>query len=298
MEDQAFWSYDIMSWINQALKNRPGLYVILLTSGAADPNDPQFPDAFLCNSINHGLLDGLTPAQIAHVGYFRRMQAFNDKGPVTVSAATPDVVANRIQATTAVVVTATVAANQLSGRNLYLRNGGNLFPVIGNLEAASGSNLILVVGDLPGPTPIAPGAYTLTQGMGVTVHAKTTLIDDTWACIGSANCMRRSLYTDLEHSVGYIDLDNAAVKEYRKNLWSDHFRHAAADFDDIQAALWSWNSAWGTAGAAPARPPELVPTIIPIVPDTLLQGNDKSKYDWYEDVNSQDAWGGLCPLIP
>lgn len=300
MEDQSFWSYEIMSWINQAVVNNAGLNVILLTSGAADPTDPQFPDAFLCNAINHGLLNGLTAAQIARIGYFRRMQSFNDQGPVTVTGVAPGAVANRTQATTAIAVTTNVAANALSGKNLYLRSGanGNLFPVIGNLAATSGANLVLIVGSVPGPTALTAGAFTLTEGLGITVHAKTTIIDDTWACIGSANCMRRSLFTDLEHSVGYIDLDNVAVKEYRKNLWADHFRHPAALFDDIVEALWSWNSLWGSMGVSPARPDELVPTIIPIVPDTLLQGKDQSKYDWYEDVNSQDPWGGLCPLIP
>ena len=297
MEDQSFWSYDIMSWINQAVVNNAGLHVILLTSGAADPNDPQFPDAFLCNSINHGLLNGLTAAQIARIGYFRRMQSFTNKGLVTVTSTAPDTVANRTQATTTVAVTTNVAANALSGKNQYLRGvGGSIFPVIGNLAAASGTDLVLIVGDVPGPTAITADAFILTEGLGIMVHAKTTIIDDTWACIGSANCMRRSLFTELEHSVGYIDLDNVAVKEYRKNLWADHFRHTAADFDDLQGALWSWNSLWGTMGAAPARPDELVPTILPIVPDALLQGHDKSKYDWYIDANSQDPWGGLCPL--
>jgi phosphatidylserine/phosphatidylglycerophosphate/cardiolipin synthase-like enzyme len=296
IEDQSFWSYDIMSWINQAVVNQPTLNVILLTSGASDPNDPNFPAAYVCNAINHGLLNGLTATQIARIGYFRRMQSFTDESPVTVTSTAPDTIAGRTQATTDAVATANMAANELSGDNLYLRGGGgNLFPVTGNLAAAPGTNLVLIVDSLPGPTAITAGPFTQTQAVGITVHAKTTIIDDTWACIGSANCMRRSLFTDLEYSVGYIDLDNVAVKEYRKNLWADHFRHAAADFDDIESALWSWNSLWGAMGTSPARPDEIVQAVIPIVPDEILQGKNLSKYDWFVDVNSQAAWGGLCP---
>jgi hypothetical protein len=37
------------------------------------------------------------------------------------------------------------------------------------------------------------------------VHCKVTIIDDVWCAIGSANCMRRSLYTDIELSVSILE---------------------------------------------------------------------------------------------
>jgi hypothetical protein len=100
----------------------------------------------------------------------------------------------------------------------------------------------------------------------------------------------------LEHAVGILDEDELVVKEYRKALWADHFRHPTpADFDDIQEALHGWEPTWGVAGAAPARPDILAPTTLPIVPDALLEGKTKEKYDWFTDLDSRDDWGGLCP---
>ena len=58
IEDQCFWSTEVMSWINEAIRTpRPDLRVILVISGMSDPSDPKFPDqAILTNSINKSLL--------------------------------------------------------------------------------------------------------------------------------------------------------------------------------------------------------------------------------------------------
>ena len=45
---------------------------------------------------------------------------------------------------------------------------------------------------------------------GTSVHAKVAIVDDAWCAVGSANCMRRSLYTDVELSVGVIDATDPA----------------------------------------------------------------------------------------
>lgn len=84
-----------------------------------------------------------------------------------------------------------------------------------------------------------------------TVHAKTTLIDDKWALIGSANFAQRSLYTDFEQCVGFAD--GARVREYRKALWKEHLCGEAglscmADSavtlvsDDLSVSLASWDT--------------------------------------------------------
>lgn len=64
----------------------------------------------------------------------------------------------------------------------------------------------------------------------IIIHSKVTIIDDVWVAIGSANCMRRSLYTDAELSVGIIDEPDAAspseglctVADFRCSLWAEH----------------------------------------------------------------------------
>lgn len=77
------------------------------------------------------------------------------------------------------------------------------------------------------------------------VHCKVTIIDDVWCAIGSANCMRRSLYTDIELSVSILEpptLDNklpstpeaeadpsnygkeepSFVQDFRRKLWAHY----------------------------------------------------------------------------
>jgi phosphatidylserine/phosphatidylglycerophosphate/cardiolipin synthase-like enzyme len=44
------------------------------------------------------------------------------------------------------------------------------------------------------------------------VHSKVTIIDDIWCAIGSANCMRRSLYTDIELAVGILEVPTPAAR--------------------------------------------------------------------------------------
>ncbi len=57
----------------------------------------------------------------------------------------------------------------------------------------------------------------------VVVHSKATIIDDHWLFVGSANCMRRSLYTDGEISVGVLDKHDTLAKQARIDLWGGHF---------------------------------------------------------------------------
>jgi hypothetical protein len=79
------------------------------------------------------------------------------------------------------------------------------------------------------------------------VHCKVTIIDDAWCAIGSANCMRRSLYTDIELSVSILEPptpDNqlpgtsaqeanpgahgkqapSFVQRFRRDLWAHYCR--------------------------------------------------------------------------
>jgi phosphatidylserine/phosphatidylglycerophosphate/cardiolipin synthase-like enzyme len=83
-----------------------------------------------------------------------------------------------------------------------------------------------------------------------TVHAKTTLIDDVWAMIGSANFAQRSLYTDFEHCISVAD--EPAVKAYRRLLWEEHLSGLHGDAymledpvplasDDIVESLLRWD---------------------------------------------------------
>ena len=50
-----------------------------------------------------------------------------------------------------------------------------------------------------------PAYIVFHEWTGNAVHCKVTIIDDIWCAIGSANCMRRSLYTDIELSVAVLE---------------------------------------------------------------------------------------------
>src|SRR5262249_28307481 len=108
IEDQSFWSAEIMDWINEAIRTHSDLKVIFVRGSRTDPNDPVLPDYSKIAIVNH-LINGLDAAQKDRIGIFDRSFVF--------------------------------------------------------------------------------------------VHAKTTLIDDHWTVIGSANFLRRSLYSDIEHSL-------------------------------------------------------------------------------------------------
>jgi phosphatidylserine/phosphatidylglycerophosphate/cardiolipin synthase-like enzyme len=103
----------------------------------------------------------------------------------------------------------------------------------------------------------------------VVVHSKTWIIDDELVIIGSANAMRRSLYTDGELSVGVLD-ENEGPGSFpvvcRSDLWAEYcgVNDAAgkAQFNDIDLAIRIWDPTWSISGAAGAAPGGLLPSIV------------------------------------
>jgi phosphatidylserine/phosphatidylglycerophosphate/cardiolipin synthase-like enzyme len=202
IEDQAFWSIELMNGLRNAIKAKPNLRV-LLVAGVADPTDPVYPPYGLV-ALSQGLLKGLTAGQRTQVSMFSR---------------------------------------------------------------------------------------------DVVVHAKTTIVDDHWAIIGSANVARRSLYTDIEHSVAFLDVDDALVQQYRVKLWSDAFRLMPPDqpkIVDINKGLNVWNISWGTPGSGVILPSSVAPVDLPTL-ETKLADKEQERYDRYADVDSRQAWGGCRP---
>ena len=142
------------------------------------------------------------------------------------------------------IATQDVPTNAISQQNLVLEIAGQIRKVVGNPAIAKNSPVILAMEPVGGVCP-APGTYPVGQRLGMTIHTKSTLVDDEWAFIGSANIMRRSLYSDYEHCVAMLDPAEVLVRDYRCALWSDHFRHpAASDFNDIQVGLHAWEPSW------------------------------------------------------
>ncbi len=116
-----------------------------------------------------------------------------------------------------------------------------------------------------------------------TIHAKTTIVDDHWSLIGSANYMRRSLYSDIESIYGFMDENGQALPNYRKSLWGVHHGSEEPDVDrDI--ARWF---------ALPTTPPgshNMVRLTLPL-PTVTLSAAERRIVDAIQDFDSRQVWG-------
>jgi phosphatidylserine/phosphatidylglycerophosphate/cardiolipin synthase-like enzyme len=122
--------------------------------------------------------------------------------------------------------------------------------------------------------------------LGLTIHSKTSIVDDNWALIGSANSMRRSLYTDFEHSVAFMDEDNLAVSDYRANLWGKYFGHSIAT---PQEGLRLW-FAIPLRGAGPPHSSNIERLRIPFTVSAMT-ADEQVLADEVFDCDSRDVWG-------
>jgi hypothetical protein len=85
------------------------------------------------------------------------------------------------------------------------------------------------------------------------------------------------------------------IKEYRKVLWADHFRHDKVDdFEDIRSSLNAWENGWGSRGSAPARPDLLELISLPL-PDVKMSPAEKEQYDLLYEVDSKETWSICIP---
>jgi phosphatidylserine/phosphatidylglycerophosphate/cardiolipin synthase-like enzyme len=295
MEDQSLWSVEVFGWANAAIKANPTLRVILLTSGGADPDDPVMPgQEILTLSLDKSLLAGLSPTQRDQVRIFRRFQRqrYGPPAPAPVVKAT-----DNTDGTSAVELDLAAPADMrvdgFKTGGWLLRVGANEFPIKANPKLTTGDKVTMTVENLGATTPVGAVDCLVIRYLGVTVHSKTTLVDDHWAIIGSANCTRRSLYTDWEHSVVFVDEDDAAVKAYRKKLWAFHFNEANVNtFDNLANSLYRWEPTWGADGGFSGRPVTIVPVTLPINgPELGLF--ERKKYELFLDADSRQAWGAL-----
>lgn len=121
------------------------------------------------------------------------------------------------------------------------------------------------------------------------VHTKSTIVDDQWALIGSANCMRRSLYTDFEHSVSFMDADGVGVPAYRRDLWKTHLASVPPDADAAVAAWFAVPFRTGTM-PPPGSPDPIRRLRLPFPPATLTS-TERLEYDHLIDPDSRQVWG-------
>ncbi len=129
-------------------------------------------------------------------------------------------------------------------------------------------------------------------GNGRLIHTKSTIIDDQWALIGSANAMRRSLYTDIEHAVAFMDEDGAEVAAYRTELWNFHLQSPGPLSLSAFIARWFAIPMQGSGATNP-----LLFWQAPIFPagsffrETSLTSDDHLQLDELLDIDSTQVWG-------
>ena len=131
------------------------------------------------------------------------------------------------------------------------------------------------------------GAYTVEnhQGTPVYVHAKVCVIDDTWACVGSADLDLRSWTRDSALSAAVVDRFTDAPglpATLRAALCGEHLDQAGpgcVDLRDGKATFTAFTAAadaldaWHAAGRVGPRPPgRLRHYHLPPVPAVLRSG--------------------------
>jgi phosphatidylserine/phosphatidylglycerophosphate/cardiolipin synthase-like enzyme len=90
---------------------------------------------------------------------------------------------------------------------------------------------------------------------GLTVHTKLILIDDVFACVGSANFFSRSMVgTDSEMSCATVT-SGSTVRDLRVQLWAEHLRTPITDelrpaLEDLDTAFGIWRPQWLPKGSA------------------------------------------------
>jgi hypothetical protein len=123
---------------------------------------------------------------------------------------------------------------------------------------------------------LAPGVPNVSSRVafyiridGIVVHSKTWIIDDEYVIIGSANAMRRSLYTDGELAVGVLDENEGPgsfAVSYRSSLWAEHCGihtvSGRATFDNLAAAIKIWDPSWSIGGAVGVSPGVIQPFLV------------------------------------
>lgn len=114
------------------------------------------------------------------------------------------------------------------------------------------------------PDRVALYGLENSAGTPIYVHAKTCIIDDTWASIGSDNFNRRSWTHDSELSSVVIDPDGDYPRDLRLTLAAEHLDLAREEADvlsDPTAMFAAYADAaarlddWHAAGRSGPRPP-------------------------------------------
>ncbi|NBC31741.1 MAG: hypothetical protein GVY13_03590 [Alphaproteobacteria bacterium] len=122
---------------------------------------------------------------------------------------------------------------------------------VAQVRAALGDRfgLFTLIRNGPAPDRVVPEAR-LYGSDEIYVHAKTMVVDDRAAVIGSANLNGRSFFTDTESAL--IWRHEELARRLRERLWSEHFVLNTGDWRDDMLGHWR-SIAEANAGRAPGQ---------------------------------------------
>ena len=132
---------------------------------------------------------------------------------------------------------------------------------------------------------------TNTAGsLQVYIHNKTIIVDDAWACVGSANANQRSFEVDTEVNVAWYD--PSSVRNYRLQLWREILGSptgiaswAPSDFVAKWSAIATANAARDTAATISGRQGLAVP-------------HDPDRFPGASNVLIPNAFAELVDTVP
>ncbi|RAY15947.1 hypothetical protein DPM19_09365 [Actinomadura craniellae] len=175
---------------------------------------------------------------------------------------------------------------------ILLHGGDPEDPPTGDMSEAVNNHLLK--GLKPDPVKVGEFPNVVCYGWeGTVVHAKTVIIDDLWCAVGSANCMRRSLFTDIELSIAMIDPNpKSVVHKLRRDLWAkycgltleedrlDLYQAEREELNDLDRALGLWKPTW-LKGAPPTAKlqAEIKPYVLPVPAGAPYSEDDHNRFD-------------------
>ena len=146
------------------------------------------------------------------------------------------------------------------------------------------------------PTGWPSTASRTTAGTPIYVHAKTCIVDDTWATIGSDNFNRRSWTHDSELSSVVVDPDGEYARDLRLTLAAEHLDRTREDVEDLaepEAMFAAYAQAaaalddWHAGGRSGPRPPGRLRRLEPPSIGPVRRALALAPYLWIHDPDGR-----------
>ncbi len=146
------------------------------------------------------------------------------------------------------------------------------------------------------PDRVAVYGLENAAGTPIYVHAKTCVVDDTWASIGSDNFNRRSWTHDSELSAVVVDPQGEYARDLRLELAAEHLERSRDDVEELAepedmfaayaetaAAL----DAWHAGGRSGPRPPGRLRRLEPPRLGPVRRALAAAPYLWLHDPDGR-----------